>query len=54
MLCTSGFVDDVMFSHNRPYVAGDAIGVSTALIPHLILKLIHQGVAPVECFLLKH
>ena len=23
-LCTSGFVDDVMFAHNGRYVAGDA------------------------------
>ena len=25
-LCTSGFVDDVMFSHNGPYGADDAVG----------------------------
>jgi len=34
MLCTSGFVDDVMFVHNGPY---------GALVVGRILKVTHRG-----------
>jgi len=38
MLCTSGFVDDVMFGRNRPGKKAMPIG--------RVLKVSHQGAAP--------
>jgi len=37
-LCTSGFVDNVMFAHNRPGKGNTSLG--------RILEVTHQGAAP--------
>ena len=50
-LCTSGFVDDVTFAHNRPIKdnaitassQSDSPGGSTDLKPRRVVRLTHQG-----------
>jgi len=56
--CTSGFVDDITFSHNLTEKAtrtgssvGDSLqGGGTNLTPQRILKLIYQGTEPDRVF----
>jgi len=49
MLCTSGFIYDVMFAHNgqqcakRGYTLTDSTGGSTDMTSRRILKLTYQG-----------
>jgi len=52
-LCTSGFVDDVIFSHNR--LKDDAYVLSTYLLTYLLYKVAAPTAKSViiDCILLK-
>jgi len=57
MLCTSGFVDDVMFSHNRAYVTyceAYSWGMSVRRWEAMQrgMELQHFSSAPLHCLLL--